>query len=1071
MKKKYLFLFLFLCSLLRSTRVKWLFGFAVFWSLCCPTLYGAEHAAYQRQIKGIVVDSNQVALAGASVVIKGTSVGTQTDKDGAFAFPDISNEVVLVVSYTGYVTQEVPVTQSDLVIVLKEDQSELGEVVVVAFGTQKKTDMVGSVTSVKPSNLRVPSSNLTTALAGQAAGIIAYQRSGEPGQDNADFFIRGVTSFGTGKVDPLILIDGVELSITELARLRPDDIESFSIMKDATSTALYGARGANGVIFVTTKQGKESAASIFFRAESSLSAPTRNIELADPVTFMRLYNEAQYARNPFDEPLYSSEKIDMTAEGVSPVIFPAVDWRKALFKDQTINHRYNLNVSGGGKVARYYVAGSFAQDNGVLRVDPVNNFNNNIDLKSYTLRANVNINLTKSTELIVRLNGNFDDYTGPIQGGGEIYNTVIRTSPVDFLPYYPKDEEHQHVQHIMFGGVSGRAFLNPYADMVKGYKDYNRSLMMAQLELKQDLAFLTEGLTFRTMFNTNRISRFDIERAYKPFFYQLESYDKRTLDYSIGVFNETAGEEFLSFTLNPDLREQQSVFYMESALNYNRAFADRHNLSGMLVSIMRSGMNARAGSLQLSLPSRNFGVSGRATYAYDSRYFAEFNFGYNGSERFYADKRFGFFPSFGVAWTVSNEQFWQPLKDKITNLRLRATYGLVGNDAIGSATDRFFYLSNVEMNAANRGFSFGRESGRTLTGIDITRYSNIDITWEKSYKTNLALELGLFNEITIQADYFRERRTKILMDRADIPSTMGLTAPVRANVGEAEGQGIDVSVDYAHSFSNGMWVQARGNFTYATNKYLTYEEPLYEKEWWKSRIGYPLSQQWGYIAERLFVDDNEVKNSPAQNFGTTNVAGDIKYKDVNGDGEITALDMVPIGYPTVPEVIYGGGFSFGFKGFDVSAFFQGSAYSSFWTGGTVYDAASGGYVTGPSNVQPFVGGKQIIKAFADSHYSPENPDLYALWPRLGTETQLNNVQPSTWWLNDGAFVRLKQAEFGYTLPQQLAEKMYMKNLRIYLSGSNLLLLSGFKLWDVEMGGNGLGYPLQRVYNLGVNLTF
>src|SRR5690606_16607265 len=392
---------------------------------------------------GTVVDSTGAPLAGASVMVKGTNVGTQTDKDGVFSFPEMGENVVLVVSFTGYLSQEVPVRgRTNVTITLKEDQSELGEVVVVAFGTQKKTDMVGSVTSVKPSNLRVPSSNLTTALAGQAAGIIAYQRSGEPGQDKADFFIRGVTSFGTGKVDPLILIDGVELSITELARLRPDDIESFSIMKDATSTALYGARGANGVIFVTTKQGKESTASIFFRAESSLSAPTRNIELADPVTFMRLYNEAQYARNPFDEPLYSSEKIDMTAEGVSTVIFPAVDWRKALFKDQTINHRYNLNVSGGGKVARYYVAGSFAQDNGVLRVDPVNNFNNNIDLKSYTLRANVNINLTKSTELIVRLNGNFDDYTGPIQGGGEIYNTVIRTSPVDFLPYYPKDEEH-----------------------------------------------------------------------------------------------------------------------------------------------------------------------------------------------------------------------------------------------------------------------------------------------------------------------------------------------------------------------------------------------------------------------------------------------------------------------------------------------------------------------------------------------------------------------------------------------------------------------------------------------------
>ncbi|GGG81223.1 SusC/RagA family TonB-linked outer membrane protein [Parapedobacter pyrenivorans] len=1058
-------------TLIGLVRMRWLLAIALYVVFAGQPLSATGKASLQDQVTGLVVDSSRTPLAGATVLIKGTAVGTQTDKGGRFAFPGVGKNDVLVVTYTGYTTQEVQVTGSDMVVVLEADQSALDEVVVVAFGTQKKTDMVGAVTSIKPSSLRVPSSNLTTALAGQAAGIIAYQRSGEPGQDNADFFIRGVTSFGTGKVDPLILIDGVELSTTELARLRPDDIESFSIMKDATSTALYGARGANGVIFVTTKQGKEGAASISFRAETSLSAPTKNVELADPVTFMRLYNDAQYARNPFDEPLYPTEKIDMTAEGVSPVIFPAVDWRSALFKNNTLNHRYNLNVSGGGKVARYYVAGSLAQDNGVLRVDPVSNFNNNIDLKSYTLRANVNVNLTKSTELIVRLSGNFDDYTGPIQGGSDIYNTVIRTNPVDFLPFYPKDEAHQHVQHVMFGGVSGRAFLNPYADMVKGYKDYNRSLMMAQMEIKQDLYFLTEGLTFRSMFNTNRISRFDIERAYKPFFYQLESYDKRTLDYEVGVFNETAGEEFLSFTLNPDLREQQTVFYMENALNYSRVFNERHSLSGMLVSIMRSGMNAKAGSLQLSLPSRNFGVSGRATYAFDSRYFAEFNFGYNGSERFYKDKRFGFFPSFGLAWTVSNEEFWKPFKDNVNNLRLRATYGLVGNDAIGEATDRFFYLSNVEMNADYRGFAFGRESGRFLNGIDITRYSNIDITWEKSQKLNLALELGLFNKITVQADYFREKRSNILMDRADIPSTMGLTAPVRANVGEAEGQGIDVSVDYAHSFSNGLWLQARGNFTYATNKYLTYEEPQYEQEWWKSRIGYPLSQQWGFIAERLFVDDNEVNNSPAQNFGTKNVAGDIKYKDVNGDGEITALDMVPIGYPTVPEIIYGGGFSIGFKNFDLSAFFQGSAYSSFWTGGTAWNAATGGYITGPANVEPFVGGKQIIKAYADSHYSLENPDLYARWPRFSTESQQNNTQLSTWWLNNGAFLRLKQVEMGYSLPQRLAERMYMKNLRLYVSGSNLFLISGFKLWDVEMGGNGLGYPLQRVYNLGINLTF
>ncbi len=1019
-----------------------------------------------QDVKGTVKDKDGNPVEGATVTIKGTQVGTQTDRLGNFMFPNLEKGSILVISFTGYLSQEIVLAnQTSIDVVLMEDPEALEEVVVVAFGTQKKTDMVGSVTQIKPSNLRVPSSNLTTALAGQAAGIIAYQRSGEPGMDNADFFIRGVTSFGTGKVDPLILIDGVELSVTELARLRPDDIESFSIMKDATSTALYGARGANGVIFVTTKQGKEGKANISLRAEASVSAPTRNVELADAVTYMELYNNALVSRDAFAEPLYTQEKIESTREGLSPVIFPAVDWRSTLFKDQTLNHRYNLNVTGGGKVARYYVAGSYAQDNGMLRVDGKNNFNNNVDLKSYTLRANVNIDLTKSTELIVRLNGNFDNYTGPIEGGGAMYNKVVRANPVDFVPFYPVDDLHSHIEHIMFGGLKERAFLNPYADMVKGYKDYDRSLMLAQMEIKQDLGFLTKGLRFRSMFNTNRISRYDIVRAYKPFFYELAYYDRRTLDYVVSITNENAGEEFLSFALDQELREQNSVFYMENALDYSTTFGGKHNISALLVNILRSSTNAVAGSLQLSLPSRNFGLSGRTTYSYDNRYYAEVNFGYNGSERFHSSHRYGFFPSFGLAWSISNEKFWEPIKDKISNLRIRGTYGLVGNDAIGSATDRFFYLSNVEMNDAGKGFTFGKEYGTTRPGINVTRYSNPDITWETSYKSNLAIELGLFNKVNIQADFFKEERKDILMNRSAIPTTMGLSAPVRANVGRASGAGMDISIDYSQSFSNGFWMQLRGNYTYARSKYLAFEEPIYQNEWWKSRIGYSISQPWGYIAERLFVDDSEVSNSPTQGFGSKNVAGDIKYKDVNGDGTITSLDQVPIGYPTTPEIIYGGGFSIGYKNFDVSAFIQGSARSSFWTGGSVNG------VTGPVNVEPFVGGKQIMKAFAESHFSAENQDLYALWPRLSTQNHANNTQLSTWWLNNGAFLRLKQAEIGYTMPDKLAKKLHTDKLRVYFSGTNLFLISGFKLWDIEMGGNGLGYPVQRVVNFGVNLSF
>ncbi len=1071
MKSKLCRLFLFFSDQIpkaRCTGIKVSCLFFFFLLLNCgfsPVLLAnvATTADIDQNVKGIVKDKDGKPLEGATVTIKGTSVGTQTDRYGEFTFPNLEKGSVLVVTYTGYLAQEIKLAdQTKIEIILQEDPAALEEVVVVAFGQQKRTDMVGSVTQVKPENLRIPSSNLTTALAGQAAGIIAYQRSGEPGMDNADFFIRGVTSFGTGKVDPLILIDGVEVGVTEMARLRPDDIESFTIMKDATSTALYGARGANGVIYVTTKQGKEGPASISFRSEASYSAPTRNVELADPITYMNLYNDALQSRSPLERPYFTREYIDATEEGNYPILFPQVDWREELFKTHTINHRHNLNIRGGGKVARYYVAGSYAQDNGLLKVDPVNNFNNNIDLKSYTLRANVNVDVTKSTELIVRLNGIFDDYNGPIEGGKSLFEKVVRSSPVEFLPTYPKDADHEYVQHIMFGrpGDAERSFINPYADMVSGYRDYTRSVMMAQMELKQDLGFITPGLRFRSMFNTNRTSRFEIRRSYNPFYYGITSSDRRTGDYTLEVFNESSGTEYLDYNVpgGDGVRVQNSIFYMESAIDYSRVFNDKHSVSGLLVNIIRSSIDAHATNLQVSLPSRNVGVSGRGTYSYDSRYYAEFNFGYNGSERFHESHRFGFFPSFGLAWSVSNEKFWEPWKEKIHNFRVRGTYGLVGNDQIGSATDRFFYISEVDMSSGGRSYTFGQQSRRTLSGINVRRYANPGITWETAYKKNLAVELGLFNKVEIQADFFSEIRKNILMNRADIPTTMGLTADVSANVGEVSGQGMDMSVDFSHSFNNQMWLQARGNFTYATNKYRVYEEPTYDKEWWKSRIGQPLNQPRGYLAERLFIDDDEVQNSPFQDFtGQPNIAGDIKYKDINNDGIINSLDEVPIGFPTVPQIIYGVGFSFGWKALDLSAFFQGSAYSSFFVD--------------PVAVQPFVDGKQILQAFADDHFSLNNPDVYALWPRLSINNHNNNVVRSTWWLHNGDFLRLKQAEIGFSLPENMRRRLHAKTARFYVSGTNLFNLSHFKLWDSEMGGDGLGYPLQRVFNLGINVTF
>lgn len=1043
--------------------------------LGCSSAFAQVHT-----VSGTVTDASDGApLPGVNVIIKGTTSGTTTDADGLYSIPLSSESDVLVFSFIGYLTKELEVRgQSKLDVTLAADTKVLDEVVVLAFGQQQeKHEVVGSVTTVNPSELKVPSSNLTTALAGRVAGMISYQRSGEPGLDNAEFFIRGATTFGY-KMDPLILIDGIELTTTDLARLNPDDIAGFSIMKDATSTALYGARGANGVILVTTKSGKEGKAKISFRLENSVSAPTQNIELADPITYMKLHSEAVLTRDPLGSGmLYSQEKIDRTAAGMNPYVYPVTDWREQLIKDYTINRRVNMNVSGGGGVARYYVAGSFNQDNGLLKVDRQSNFNNNIDLKSYTLRSNVNIDVTKSTEMIVRLSGAFDDYTGPIGGGSGTYRNIMRTNPVLFPAYYPKDADHQFTNHLLFGNFDGggdshNLYLNPYAEMVKGYKEYSRSTMLAQFEVKQDLSSLVEGLNFTTLLNTTRNAYFDISRYYDPFFYTVGAYDRIEDTYKIASLNEEDGTEYLGFSQSSP--QVSSTFYMQSVLNYNRAF-NKHVLGGMFVYIMQQKLSAlgKNSDLQSSLPHRNLGLSGKVSYSFDDRYFAEFNFGYNGSERFHESYRYGFFPSAGLAWSISNEAFFAPLKKTISNLRVRGTYGLVGQDAIGSPTDRFFYLSQVNMDSETRGAVFGIDNGYSRTGVDVERYSNPDITWETSTKANVALELGLWDQVNFIGEYFTEYRENILMTRAFIPSTMGLSAAMRANVGEASAHGVDLSLNFQKYLSNKVWIEALGNFTYAASKYEVYEEPAYD-EVNKSRIGYSVKQEWGYIAERLFVDDNEVANSPVQNFGDQVMGGDIKYHDVNDDGQITTLDQVPLGYPTMPEIVYGFGASVGIGNFDLSAFFQGLGRESFW----IDVKATAPFVSYRYNNEVFPGDianptleNQLIKAYADDHWSEENRDLYALWPRLSVTPNENNNQRSSWFMRDGSFVRLKSAEIGYTLPEHIAERMHMQKFRLYVNGTNLATWSKFKLWDVEMAGNGLGYPIQRVVNVGLNVTF
>ncbi len=1029
----------------------------------------------QKTITGQVTDENAMPLPGASVFVKGSKNVVMTDFDGKFTLKINEGDKVLVVSFVGYESTEVLIQNKSVFEVnLKPSSEGLKEVVVVGFGTQKKTSMVSSITTINPKELKGPTSNLTNMLAGRISGMVAYQRSGEPGQDNANFFIRGLGTFGSGASNPLILIDGIESSATDMARLQPDDIDSFSVLKDAAAAAVYGARGANGVVLITTKMGKDGITKFNFRTETRMSSNSKNFNFADNITYMKLANEARRTRNPLLGDIYNQNKIDRTAAGDDPYLYPSNNWIDELIKDYTINQGYNLSISGGGQKARYYVAGTYNIDNGVLKVDGLNNFNSNIKLRNYSMRSNVDMTLTPTTKAIIRFYGQFDDYNGPVGGGARIFNLSMWSNPVAFAKVYPS-KYMPYIDHPLFGGAltggtTGAILINPYAEMVRGYQVSKASTIQTQLELQQDLKALTPGLSARAMAYVRRYSYFDVSRQYNPFYYQ-SFISPETGELTLKVLNDggpgsvgTVGTEFLGYAQGN--KNLDSRIYLETAVNYNRTFNEKHAVTGMLVNLLSSYEQGNSGTVQSSLPARNQGVSGRFTYGFDSKYLAEFNFGYNGSERFAKGNRYGFFPSVGLAYHISNERYWDRFKDVVTNLKIRSTYGLVGNDKIGNVNDRFFYLSNVTIGDGNYGAAFGEQFGYYQPGVYVGRYANNNIGWERSKQINLGLDLELFKSLNITVDIYKQNRTNILQTRTNIGSTMGLTAIPATNFGEIESKGLDFSMNYNKQFNNDWYSQLRGNFTFATNKVLEYDEINYpESMAYRSRIGQNINQGYGYIAERLFVDQNEVDNSPAQFGGSNNgkeyTGGDIKYRDVNGDGQITTSDMVPMGYPTVPEIVYGFGGTVGYKKFDFSIFFQGVARTSFFIN--------------PENISPFVinGPYQnnLLKVVADDHWSEANRDLYAFWPRLSEKFVANNNQVSTWWMRNGAFLRLKSIEVGYNAPDSFTSKIGVKGVRIYLSGQNLAVWSKFKLWDPEMGGNGLGYPIQSVYNMGLKVDF
>jgi len=1017
----------------------------------------------RKRITGVVTESHGDPLPGVTVQVLGRQGGVITDAEGRYTIEAAPNEE-LRFQFVGMKPQTISVGNlTTLNVVMVEDVELLDEVTITAFATQKKESIVSSIETISPKQLRVPSSNLTTALAGRLAGVISYQRSGEPGNDNAQFFVRGVTTFGYAS-SPLILLDGFEVSSTDLARVDPDNIEQFAVLKDATAAALYGSKGANGVIMVTTKKGVAGKPKISFRADARLSAPTKVLETVDGVTYMNLYNEAQFNDNPLLEPYYSAQKIQNTIDNLNEYAYPNLDWYDIMFKPNTVNQHYNLNIMGGGTVVKYYLSVSYDKDTGILRDNKLNNFKNNISIDRFNILTNVTMDLTPTTKMDINMNSIFENFTGPLDNTNEIFASVVATNPVEFPKFYLPDEKTAFVKHTLFGSDATGSMVNPFARMVRGYKDGSMGRITSQFSIDQDMDAILEGLMARAKVSIKSDNRYENYRSYDPYLYNIKSYDEFTDTYVLQQVHK--GTDALG---NPTItRDGEFRVYMEGGLTYANSFNEMHDISGLLIYTQEESKNTgiyrpEDQTIQRTLPQRNQGLRARLNYGFLQRYLAEVSLTYTGSEKFDKSHRWGVFPAFGVGYILSNEPFWSSLENALPNLKLKYSWGRVGNDQIAGAADRFFFLSDI---SSGGGYRWGKDFNSYYGGFNINRYANPMITWEIAQKQNIGFEVDIFRNRTLKLilEYFTEDRKQIYQARANLPATMGLTSNVYGNVGAVKSAGWDGSIDLNHSFNKDAWITGRFNFTFAQNEYVENEEPEYR--WpYLSDIGWPINTWKGYIAERLFIDQADVDNSPRQELGSIPQAGDIKYKDINGDGRVNSDDQVHIGYPTVPEINYGFGLSGGYKNFDLSCFFQGQDRVSFF----IDPNARRGDRFG---IAPFADHRGALKIIADDHWNPNNPVSHAFWPRLSaTVNQNNSQQNSTWWLRNGRFLRLKTLEIGYTFPEKWYRPIPFSLVRLYFTGQNLFNLSEFKLWDPEMGGNGLAYPLQRVYNVGLNVTF
>lgn len=986
------------------------------------------------KVTGIVKDEAGITLPGVNVVVKGTIIGTITDANGQFTL-EAPSDGVLLFTYAGFGNLELPVNgKENLEIIMKEGDTQLEEVVVVGYGTQKKVSVVGSISNIAPKAIKqTATTSLPNALSGRMPGIITRQTSGEPGFDAASIYIRGIATWG--EKAPLVLVDGIERSISSV---NPDEVESLSVLKDASATAVYGVKGANGVILINTKRGKQGKPQVSFRTESAILSSLAERNYIDGYEYASLMNEG--LANVGKAPRWSNEELEKFRTGSDPYLYPNVDWiDKVLNKNsyQTIN---NLSVTGGNEIVRYYVNLGYSMQTGIYKTDKSNPHNTNAKVSRYNYRSNVDINLTRDLVVELGVGGIIDDRNYPGAGAAGIFNGLRDTGPIAFPVTNPD------------GSISGLPTYigsNPWGQSTQtGYSDEHLTTIQSTAGLTWDLSRLvTKGLSVKGHFS------FDFYHANKAL-----RYKEFGIKQYIGKNEQTGEDQYITHRDDKAMGysiEQNSnrAIYMDFSVNYQRTF-DKHSVAGMLLLNRRQYDNLSAGTSIMNLPYRSQGLAMRATYDYAQRYFIEFNAGYNGSENFPKGKRMGFFPAISLGWLVSGESFWKD--NLVSNLKLRFSHGEVGNDQIGG--DRFLYLTKMDQNW-EQVYYFGQDQIR-WPGIIESKIGYNNVTWETAVKTNLGLDLGLWKDrFSLQMDFFYEKRKGILMQRQSVPTGAGFLAAsvLWGNLGKAENKGFDALLEFKDRTSSGLFYSLRGNVTFARSKVLENDkaDPLYSN---LSEIGHPIGQPFGLVAAGFFESEEDIDNWYDQSLlGGRPIPGDVKYKDINGDNIIDSNDQCAIGYTREPELVFGFGGTIEYKGFDLSAYFTGAARTStFFEDRTFWPFASG------------MGFFNVFKEIYDNRWTPETAGA-AKYPVVTDGFNVQSMRRSTVWQKDASYLRLKNLEVGYTLPKKVVSKLKINNLRVFVNGTNLYT------WDkinhtIDPESDNW-YPIQRAVNFGLAVDF